>query len=59
MSTTIVVILIVLALLAGITISLLSSARTGMPSKEVLERAAQRSRELDAREKAERSDRGD
>jgi hypothetical protein len=59
MSTTIVVILIVLALLAGITISLLSSARTGMPSKEVLERAAQRSRELDAREKAERSDHGD
>jgi hypothetical protein len=59
MSTAIVVILIVLALLAGITISLLSSARTGMPSKEVLERAAQRSRELDAREKAERSDRGD
>ena len=59
MTTTIVVILIVIALLAGITISLLSSARTGMPSKEVLERAAQRSRELDAREKAERSDRGD
>jgi hypothetical protein len=59
MSTAIVVILIVLALLAGITISLLSSARTGMPSKEVLERATQRSRELDAREKAERSGRGD
>jgi hypothetical protein len=59
MSTTIVVILMVLALLAGITISLLSSARTGMPSKEVLERAAQRSHELDAQEKAERSDRGD
>ena len=59
MSTAIVVIVIVIALLAGITISLLSSARTGMPSKEVLERAAQRSRELDAREKAERSDRGD
>jgi hypothetical protein len=59
MSTTIVVILMVLALLAGITISLLSSARTGMPSKEVLERAAQRSRELDAQETAERSDRGD
>jgi hypothetical protein len=59
MSTTIVVILVVVALLAGITISLRSSARTGMPSKEVLERAAQRSRELDAREKAEQSDRGD
>jgi hypothetical protein len=30
-----------------------------MPSKEVLERAAQRSRELHAREKAEQSERGD
>jgi hypothetical protein len=59
MSTAIVVIVIVIALLAGITISLLSSARTGMPPKEVLERAARRSRELHAGEKPEQSERGD
>ena len=59
MLTAIVVALVVLAVLAAITASLRSSARAGMPSKDVLQRAAQRSRELDAREKAERSDHGD
>ena len=57
MSTAIVVLLIVIAVLAGTVISLRTTARSGMPSKEVLDRATQRSRELDAREKAEQADR--
>jgi hypothetical protein len=59
MSTAVVVILVVMAVLAGITLGIRTSARKGMPSKEVLQRANQRSRELEAAEKAERSDRGD
>jgi len=51
--------LIVTAVVAGTVVSLRTSARSGMPSKEVLERATQRSRELDAREKAEQPDRND
>ena len=56
MSTTIVVVLIVVAVLAGTIITLRTTSRSGMPSKEVLDRATQRSRELDAREKAEKAD---
>jgi type II secretory pathway component PulK len=59
MSTAVVVILVVMAVLAAITLGIRTSARKGMPSKEVLQRAKQRSRELEAAEKAERSDRGD
>ncbi len=54
MSTAIVVIVVVLALLAGLIFSLRNSARNGMPSKDVLERATERSRQLDANERAER-----
>jgi hypothetical protein len=57
MSTAIVVLLIVIAVLAGTVISLRTTARSGMPSKEVLDRATKRSRELEAREKAEQADR--
>lgn len=51
--------LIVIAVVAGTVVSLRTTARSGMPSKEVLERATQRSRELEAREKAEQPDRND
>jgi hypothetical protein len=51
--------LIVVAIVAGTVVSLRTTARSGMPSKEVLERAAQRSRELEASEKAEQPDRSD
>lgn len=58
MPTAVVIGLVVLAV-AGTVITLRTTARTGMPSKEVLERAAQRSRELEAREKAEEAERND
>jgi len=59
MPTAVIVGLIVVAIVAGTAISLRTTARTGMPSKEVLDRAAQRARELEAREKAEQPDRND
>jgi hypothetical protein len=59
MPAAVVIGLIVIAVVAGTAVSLRTTARTGMPSKEVLERAAQRSRELEAREKAEQPDRSD
>jgi len=55
MSATIIIVCVV-AGVAGLVATLLTSANTGMPSKEVLRRAAQRSRELDARDSAERRD---
>jgi uncharacterized membrane protein len=57
MPTTVTVILIVFALLIGITVTLRTTARSGMPSQEVLERARKRSRELEARERAEQDER--
>jgi hypothetical protein len=51
--------LVVVAIVAGTVVSLRTTARSGMPSKEVLERAAQRARELEAGEKAEQTDRSD
>ncbi|MDB6159359.1 MAG: hypothetical protein JWO04_3065 [Gammaproteobacteria bacterium] len=59
MSTALVILLIVIAVVAGTVITLRTTARSGMPSKEVLDRATRRSRELDAREKAEQTDRID
>jgi hypothetical protein len=50
-----IIIIVVVVVLAGAVLSLLSSARTGMPSKDMLERAKRRERELESREK----DRGD
>ena len=54
MSTALVIALIVIAIVAGTVFTLRSTAKTGMPSKEVLERATRRSREIEARERAER-----
>ena len=45
------IIALVLAVLIGGIFTLRSSARTGMPSDEVLKRTTQRARELDAQEK--------
>jgi hypothetical protein len=53
MSTALIVIVIVVAALAGTIWTLRSSAKTGMPSEDVLKRATQRARELEAQEKAE------
>jgi uncharacterized membrane protein affecting hemolysin expression len=47
-----IVILIVLGLLTGLLLTLRRTANMGTPSREVLERARRRARELDAREKA-------
>jgi len=54
MSTAIVIILIVVAILAGTIVTLRTTARQGLPSKEVLDRARQRAREQDARDESER-----
>ena len=51
MLKTLLIIGLVLAVLVGGILALRSSARTGMPSDEVLKRAAQRARELDAVDK--------
>lgn len=53
MITALIVIVVVLALLVGLIMNLRNSARTGMPSEEVLKRATQRARELEAQEQAE------
>jgi hypothetical protein len=60
MLKTIIVIVLVLAFLVGTIMSLRRSTKTGMPSEDVLKRATQRARELEAQEKAEeeRRDRG-
>jgi hypothetical protein len=52
MFTAIIVFLVVLGLVAGLILTLRNSAKTGLPPKDVLERATQRARELDAREKS-------
>lgn len=47
----VIIIVVVIALIVGTVVSLRSSAKTGMPSKDVLERATRHARELEAREK--------
>jgi hypothetical protein len=47
----IVTIVVVIVLIAGGVSSLRASAKTGMPSKDVLDRASRRARELEARDK--------
>jgi len=54
MSTALIIALIVIAIIAGAIFTLRSTTRMGMPPKDVLERAARRSRELEARENANR-----
>ena len=48
-----IVILIVIATVVGTILTLRTTAKQGMPSKDVLDRASQRSREQDARDEAE------
>jgi hypothetical protein len=51
---TIIIIVAVIAVLGGGLLTLRSSRRTGMPSDEVLKRAADRAREQAAKDEAER-----
>jgi hypothetical protein len=51
MLTAIIVIVVVVAFVAGTILSLRRSARTGMPSRDVLERATRRARQLEEQEK--------
>jgi hypothetical protein len=53
MLTALIIALVVIASMAGTAFALRKTARLGMPSKEVLERARQRSREIEARERAD------
>jgi hypothetical protein len=53
MSTAIVVFLVVLAIVAGTIVTLRTTARQGLPSKDVMDRARQRTRAQDARDEAE------
>jgi hypothetical protein len=53
MSTALVLFLIVIAIVAGTIVTLRTTARQGLPSKEVMDRARQRTREQDARDEAE------
>jgi len=48
-----IVILLVIATVVGTILTLRTTAKQGMPSKDVLDRASQRSREQDARDEAE------
>ena len=49
--STVVIVIVVMVVIAGGVLSLRGSARTGMPSKDVLDRASRRARELATREK--------
>jgi len=53
MSTAIVVFLVVLAIVAGTIVTLRTTTRQGLPSKDVMDRARQRAREQNARDEAE------
>jgi hypothetical protein len=47
MSTAVIVIVVVLVVIIGGVLALRSSAKTGMPPPDVLDRATRRARELD------------
>ena len=51
-----VIIIVVLCFLVGGIMAVRSSAKTGMPSKDVLDRATRRARDLDAGERASDED---
>jgi hypothetical protein len=53
MSTALVLFLIVVAIVAGTIVTLRPTARQGLPSKDVMDRARQHTREQDARDEAE------
>ncbi len=46
-----IIIVVVMIVLAGTVLTLLRTTRSGMPSKDVLERAQRRARELESKEK--------
>lgn len=48
MTKALLAIVIVVALVAGVVLSLRKSAKTGMPSRDVLERATRRARQQDS-----------
>jgi uncharacterized protein YpmB len=54
MLKTIIIIVVVIAVLGGGLLTLRSSRRTGMPSDEVLKRAADRARQQAAKDEADR-----
>lgn len=56
MSKFLIAVILVGALLAGGLVALLRSRRDGMPSQDVLDRAAQREREQAARDRADGRD---
>jgi len=51
---TIIIFLLVIAVLGGGLLTLRSSRRSGMPSEDVLKRAAERAREQAAKDEADR-----
>ena len=53
MSTAIVVFLVVLAIVAGTIVTLRTTTRQGLPSRDVMDRARQRAREQNARDEEE------
>jgi hypothetical protein len=50
MVAALIAIVLVVALVAGLVLSLLKSAKTGMPSRDVLDRATRRANEQDSRD---------
>lgn len=56
MVTVVVLIVVLVALIVGTMMTLRSSARTGMPSQDVLDRAKRRARELESSEKDDASE---
>jgi hypothetical protein len=51
MSTAAIVIVVVMVVIVGGVLSLRSSAKSGMPAQDVLDRASRRARELEAQDK--------
>jgi hypothetical protein len=50
MIAALIAIVVVVALVAGVVLSLLKSAKTGMPSQDVLDRATKRAEEQNSRD---------
>jgi hypothetical protein len=51
MVTAAILIVVLVVLIVGTIMTLRTSSKTGMPSKDVLERATRRARELEARDR--------
>lgn len=50
MATALIAIVVVVAVIAGAVLSLRKSAKTGMPSQDVLDRASRRAREQESKD---------